>query len=72
MIQVSTTTILLLVWAGFCFTHALRDFLQMKKVKNWFTEFAHFHWLPMLDERLVMSTFLVLGATSLLVAVFIT
>ncbi len=67
----STTTILLLVWAGFCFTHALRDYLQMRGVRMWFTEFAHFHWLPMFDERLVMSTFLVLGATSLLVAVLI-
>ncbi len=69
--RVSTAAILLLVWAGFCFTHALRDYLQMRGVKIWFTEFAHFRWLPMFDERLVMSTFLVLGATSLLVVIFI-
>ncbi len=64
--------ILLFVWAGFCFAHALRDYLQLRGVKTWFTEVLHHvSWFPVFDERVVMGTFLVLGAASLSIAISI-
>ncbi|OGM11291.1 hypothetical protein A2V80_00310 [Candidatus Woesebacteria bacterium RBG_16_39_8b] len=32
--------------AGFCFLHIVRDYLQLRGVKNWFTEVGHFWNAP--------------------------
>lgn len=34
------------VLAVFCFLHAIRDYLQIKGVKNWFTEIGHIWVMP--------------------------
>jgi hypothetical protein len=34
--------ILLIIVAIFCLVHIIRDYLQIKGVKNWFTQVGHF------------------------------
>ena len=43
-----------------CFLHAFRDYLQIKGVKNWFTEFGHV-WNKPEWEKYSIVFFLLLG-----------
>lgn len=52
----------------FFFQHILRDYLQEKGVKNWYTEFAHFWDAPKYNEG-GMVVFLLLGILFLYLAI---
>lgn len=45
--------------AVFCFLHTYRDYLQIKDVKNWFTEFGHVWDAPQYEKHgMVITTVL--------------
>jgi hypothetical protein len=46
--------------SAFFFIHALRDYLQIKGVKNWFTEVGHF-WNAPQYEKYSMGVCIILG-----------
>lgn len=50
--------------AAFCFVHIYRDYLQIKGVKNWFTQIGHF-WNAPKYEKHGMVVFLILGLSFL-------
>ena len=72
MVFVYTTytwaTTLLYLAAAFCFAHIVRDYLQIKGVKNWFTEFGHVWHAPQYEKH-GMVVFAILGALSLWAAI---
>lgn len=43
--------ILLLSLAVFCFIHIVRDYLQIKGVKNWFTQIGHVWNAPKYEKH---------------------
>jgi formate hydrogenlyase subunit 3/multisubunit Na+/H+ antiporter MnhD subunit len=46
--------ILLIGIAIFCAVHIYRDYLQIKGVKNWFTQFGHFWDVPKLEAPIAV------------------
>lgn len=55
--------------AAFCFGHTYRDYLQIKGVKNWFTEVGHVWDAPQYEKHgMVVTT--VLGIVFGYVAIF--
>ncbi|MEX2008379.1 MAG: hypothetical protein WD850_02750 [Candidatus Spechtbacterales bacterium] len=61
--------LLLFVLAAFCFVHIYRDYLQLKGVKNWFTQVGHVWDAPQYEKHgmvvvaLLGSLLLLLGAS---------
>lgn len=55
--------ILLFTFAIFCFVHIYRDYLQIKGVKNWFTQIGHY-WNAPKYEKHGMAIFFILGILS--------
>jgi uncharacterized membrane protein len=59
--------ILLIIVALFCFIHIIRDYLQIKGVKNWFTQVGHFWDAPKLEAPIAIT----LGIIGLICVYFI-
>jgi len=57
--------VILIILALFCFQHLIRDYLQDKGVKNWYTTFGHaeFRFIPdtPLNNHIGMVIFFLLG-----------
>ena len=60
--------LLFLGLSAFFFTHGLRDYLQMKGVENWFTEFGHF-WDSPADEKYSIAVSIFFGFLFLYLAI---
>ncbi len=58
--------ILLILLAAFCIVHIIRDHLQIKGVKNKFTEFGHFWDAPKYEKHGMV----ILGAIGLICLYF--
>lgn len=55
--------IIFIILAIFCFQHLIRDYLQGKGVKNWYTTFGHPTWIldSSLNNHIGMVIFFALG-----------
>lgn len=52
--------LILLTGAVFCLLHAFRDYLQIKGVKNWFTQVGHVWDAPQYEKHSIV-VFTILG-----------
>ena len=59
--------LLLVILSIFCFLHIVRDVLQIKGIKNWFTEFGHV-WNKPEWEKYSIAFFLILGVIFFILA----
>jgi len=61
-----------IILAVFCYQHLIRDYLQDRGVKNWYTTFGHseFEFIPdtSLDNHIGMIIFFLLGCLFLYLA----
>ncbi|OGL37200.1 hypothetical protein A3A68_02020 [Candidatus Saccharibacteria bacterium RIFCSPLOWO2_01_FULL_48_13] len=62
--------IIFIALAVFCFQHLIRDYLQNRGVKNWYTTFGHLNFIQdtPLNNYIGMIIFTILGGTFLYLA----
>jgi hypothetical protein len=62
--------VIFIILAIFCYQHLIRDYLQDRGVKDWYTTFAHPKFIPdtPLNNHIGMVVFFLLGSLFLYLA----